>query len=488
MPNRINHKPIRYQLKMKLTFPWGISVGSDIESLNTDKPILLGSNGRPLVPATSIAGVIRGFFEKSLGTEFTKRYFGYIPAQGANNNDFGLPSRLRFHDVIINEGDCHIRDGVGINRSTGAAQDRVKFDREFSSLDCTGNLVVDLDGDDDSANNDKSVLLMIKRILSSGVCRIGGGRDSGITEGSNSTIGSYDLRKPRELVSYLNGTECTLIPDSVITDLPFISNANLFWLKMKISLSFNSPLLSNSDQTFIGEDALLESDHHPLCIRGTDSKPQFIIPGTSIRGSFRQGAERILGIRDKTHCDPFDKDAMDHQENCQICSLFGMHTNAIVKHTKPKDPNGKKREIYQAGRIHIGPARYSSAEQSEVALKKLDMVAINRFSGGAADRHKFDAVVLTKGKLNFDIIVRNPVKTDFELLFHLLSDLRDGLLRIGYGTRKGWGLSKLESVHCELFDLASDFKPVEIKGDDLLAGLKELALKQTEDLQCLTTN
>jgi hypothetical protein len=91
------------------------------------------------------------------------------------------------------------------------------------------------------------------------------------------------------------------------------------------------------------------------------------------------------------------------------------------------------------GRVTFGDATVSEAQATP---KLFDHVAIDRFTGGAADSKKFDMRPLLPTE---DALFAGQMKLDhFEpwmlgLLGHLLKDLRLGDLRFGHGSRRGYG-------------------------------------------------
>ena len=130
---------VYYQLRIRLAAP--LSVGSG-ESESTDHDVFVDGNGNPVIPATSIAGVLRAF----VGGDTAVELFGEIAKK---EGDKTIPSKIRVYDARCTKGD---KDYI-TNRDFVKLKDKVavkgaKFDcqvvetgAEFVSycelLDCT---------------------------------------------------------------------------------------------------------------------------------------------------------------------------------------------------------------------------------------------------------------------------------------------------------------------------------------------------------------
>jgi len=460
-----NTFPIRYKMKANLVFPWGVSVGADEETSDSDTPILQINNDQILVPGTSIAGVIRGTLHQMLDAnpdlnnppEIIKDTFGFA------KDKEGKASRLKIHDVVLN---CNpsVRDGVGIDRETGAARDTVKFDREYSVLNCNGPLLIELDGDDETKADDLAILKIIHLFLENGLFRFGGGRDAGLATTAELKILEYILRDPESLHKYITNADGNLLDLSTI-DRNLVPAKDTSWLNLRISFNADSPLLSNSDRVLEDHELLDDeekpSDHTPLRLKDMNGDSFYVIPGTSLRGVFRQQLEMICRHKGEFVCDIHDRDyhKMSTQDkkkekkpcDCAVCKIYG-NSN-------------------QSSRINFGPATMQAPKDPEEHEKLVDMVAINRFSGGAMEQHKFNARVITDGKFSFDIVMRDVKDDDLKLLFFLLRDFSDGFIPLGFGTRKGWGDVSDVKVSGKLIKLSNEgFSEIDLGSlDDLKA-------------------
>jgi len=90
----------------------------------------------------------------------------------------GLASRVRFADSVLGE-DAHtrIRDGVGLSRDLGRAEDGIKYDYEIIEPTANVNLTIDVDN---ALDWQIGLLLAVLEEIGRGSLRIGGGGSRGL--------------------------------------------------------------------------------------------------------------------------------------------------------------------------------------------------------------------------------------------------------------------------------------------------------------------
>jgi len=95
--------------------------------------------------------------------------------------------------------------------------------------------------------------------------------------------------------------------------------------------------------------------------------------------------------------------------------------------------------------------RVSSAfSDCEIPMKKMDYVAIDRFTGGAAESKKFNSQVALNGEFYGRIVLSNFEIWQLGLLAYLFKDLYLEDIRIGYGKYKGYGKCKAIATDIEV--------------------------------------
>jgi len=173
------------------------------------------------------------------------------------------------------------------------------------------------------------------------------------------------------------------------------------------------------------------------CAKKPPSDLPFYVPGTSIRGPARAHAERIVrtllppdAVPPYTACDPFEQEdpatqscskrlegkakGREYAEACPACKLFGYAGHA--------------------GRIHFTDADIHGADSVY-----RDMIGIDRFTGGVQGANmRFH--VLENAAFSTTVSLVNFELWQLGLLAYLFRDFEMGLVPIGFGKTKGFGL------------------------------------------------
>ena len=208
------------------------------------------------------------------------------------------------------------------------------------------------------------------------------------------------------------------------------------------------------------EGPVLIRSGHPM-VFGPDMTPvrtyrngtlEVYLPGSSLKGVFRSHIEKVIRtLKDEVVCNPFvktdpssendqlvcphytdvscgdkfelrQKDDLSNEtvytDSCPVCRLFG--SNSFI------------------GRVAISDAYL--AEGSQQKTEQRDGVGIDRLTGGAASGAKFDLEVVSSGvDFETDIYMRNFEVWQLGILMLIVTDLEDGLIRIGSGRSRGLG-------------------------------------------------
>lgn len=188
-----------------------------------------------------------------------------------------------------------------------------------------------------------------------------------------------------------------------------------------------------------------------------NKQKEVFLPGSSLKGVFRSHIEKIVcSLRPHVVCYPFSssedseevlkqrrKDYLDscsawftkrakfgedstesvYTDSCPACRLFGS-TGFI-------------------GRVAIEDA-YVVTEQTK---ERRDGVGIDRLTGGASNGAKFELEVVSSGvAFETDIHLRNFEMWQLGMLFVVIQDMEDELVRIGSGRSRGLGRVKAQIV------------------------------------------
>ena len=229
------------------------------------------------------------------------------------------------------------------------------------------------------------------------------------------------------------------------------------------------------------------------CVRvWRNGREEVYLPGSSLKGVLRSHAERITRTLNETAaCDPFAKEGpVTFCGNCFEAIKHGR--KGIPERLKPhelpdpiKKPGELNRRVYAdscsicrlfgstwyAGRLATADA-YAVGEPPTPQPR--DGVGIDRFTGGSAPGVKFDLEVVTGGRFQTTLHLRNFELWQLGLVGFLLQDLKDSLLRVGASKSRGLGKVRGEVQEIKLYYLGRDV-PAPADGKFPICGVGALA-------------
>ena len=129
-------RKIVIQCKLKTQSP--MRIGSGANDGLTDILILKDKQGRPFIPGTSLAGVLRSEIAAIYGEAAADKLFGSIDGCDANQSMLNVSDAVLFSEGIV------VRDGVAIDELTGVAETGAKFDFEALERGAVGNVLLEL--------------------------------------------------------------------------------------------------------------------------------------------------------------------------------------------------------------------------------------------------------------------------------------------------------------------------------------------------------
>jgi CRISPR/Cas system CSM-associated protein Csm3 (group 7 of RAMP superfamily) len=452
----------RYTYQGLLRFPYGFHTGDGRRLASVDQPLCREADGRIALSGASLAGVLRADLERlsrereGVDCERTPacrcvvcRLFGSRPERRRRDGAAAALQASRLHvagGVAPGEPPTRVRDRVGIDRRTRTAADKRKYELEIveAGLEIPFELRLDDPLEDERRYLEATLFRLAGRWLF-----LGGKSSSGLglAELIRLDRAELDLSNPAHLVEHLLGASPTagalvipLLPrtGAVPETLPPAAPAagpSPGWGQLRIALELHFPwgFLVNDPAESLASGV----DH--TYTRGGEGQP--LLPGSALRGALRSRAEQILRTLggDAAACDLNRKSATCHEKveqelrtrgamsfddelalHCQACRVFGSGRLAsAVKITDFLPPStGHGNSLRQ------------------------ELVAIDRFTGGAAEGAKFNAELRTGvtlvGEIHLEIGRHRLESWSLGLLALVLRDLLLADIPMGFGTAKGF--------------------------------------------------
>jgi CRISPR-associated RAMP protein (TIGR02581 family) len=226
---------------------------------------------------------------------------------------------------------------------------------------------------------------------------------------------------------------------------------------VKLKLKTVDPLLIKSGV------ATLSGPNMAFVVTYRNGQREPYLPGSSLKGVIRSHAERIARtLKSPSACEPFwndeiEKEVKRNQERAETIwcgERFKRREKKlhqqINNETAYKDSCPACRlfgSTYYAGRFSISDG-YLIEELRQRRPQQRDGVGIDRFTGGASKRAKFDLEVLSEATFECTIRVRNFELWQLGWLAYVIQDLKDEMIHIGSGKSRGLGRvrGEIESV------------------------------------------
>ena len=213
---------------------------------------------------------------------------------------------------------------------------------------------------------------------------------------------------------------------------------------------------------------LIKSGH--ASVSGPDMTPvltwrngnqEVFLPGSSLKGVFRSHLEKIAcSLKPRVVCYPFEgneeKQADLEQRRRDYRDSCGGMFNQIARREDNRRWLEERSDLVYAascpacrlfgstgfiGRVAISDAYLVSNEIKE----QRDGIGIDRLTGGASHGAKFELEVVSAGvAFETDIHLRNYEVWQLGMLFAVLQDMEDELIRVGSGRSRGLGKVKAE--------------------------------------------
>lgn len=466
----------RLVLEGDLLFSTPLSLAGARGGIAVDILVMRNGAGAACIPGTSIAGAIRGYF-----SQFGEgRIWGGPGANDEGPIEAGKSpgaSLLRFEDAELLESSANgveIRDHVVIDRETGGACERLKFNREIVPAGASFKLRIAADvpaGEPGLGEELHGLLLSVKSALEAGFISFGGSATRGFGRASltKGAIAAIPLAKRKEFLKFL------VDGNASAGGLPQPGNllAAPAELTIAVKLVPLGPIMVKSGIDGLAVDAL------PLLSKTGDGKRQ-VVPGASIKGVLRGIAERIMRTL-------FDEDMpAAGKPSERMLEVLGDKSNELVAalfgRPRPDGAGSGQSEGAQKpgrGAVSIDDLYAGDAVAEAAWFKPLDSetgnlpsggpkygaanhVAIDRWTGGAAETKLFSAVEpwdIELAPLKITVSAKRLAaakgreKAALALLYLTLREFALNCPGIGHGVTRGYGQVSMKSA---TFTVAGD--------------------------------
>lgn len=491
-----------------------LHVGGHGDSVDTDLALAVNGRNEYYIPGTSIAGALRAWLETGVDEQAIKeirKVWGYqesekkirSDAEQAANKDIEHASFVLIEDAVITPPpgkfvSVEIRDGVGIDRVTGAAASQIKYDRAVLPRGTQFSFTITVELDEELAEMARSQMNAVLEALHDDLIRFGAAKTRGLggVEVKALTVREQGLLRKNGLLDTLRG-ESRMPEASQTIFKPAIRPR----LTFKIDWRPRGPLMVKAEHDGLAVNML------PL-VSATDVMQgdlSFVLPGSSIKGALRSQAERMMRtLLDAQDLKPVagKRDFIDQlavkepgQANGnQAASLIGW-LFGIAGDSESEDENdsanGQKQSRHPLpgfsavmfddcyAKVMFNSEQWANVEKAKDeaelrrALQEANLlkaqqafhVAIDRWLGGAADGFLY-SVLEPHGveweaiRLTLDLSRLPEDESRKRALMCMLLVLRDfaaGRIPLGHGANRGMGAVEMTGIsvvarHCEAHD------------------------------------
>jgi CRISPR/Cas system CSM-associated protein Csm3 (group 7 of RAMP superfamily) len=483
----------RIRIKGWLIAEGPLHVGGMGGNEDVDLMIAIDGMNQPYIPGTSLAGVLRAWLRERMDDQKVDFLFG--PPQ-ERNSDQGHASYVLIEDGTVSlQGQLldqviEIRDGVGIDRNSGTAADRTKYERAVLPLgtrigfemavevhDRRNRAEMKRDSDEtheefESRQNEvKSIVGALLQALQSEGVHLGGAKSRGhglVKLESGVDIYLQELKSPAGVIHHLKNSHQGLSIDELKPSE--VNLASVPQIIVSIDWEPDGPLMVKASREGVAVDML------PLTTKIGDERT-LLLPGSSIKGALRSQAERI--VRTLIPSLHSRERFLDQVDVPLVTDLFGeagkASTDPDNSHPSHEPLPGLSAlfvdDCRATEQFRFSPEAWTDIERAEnsknlmQAVKRIKLalgksqlqqafhVAVDRWTGGAADGFlysvlephglKWKKIVI---RFNLNRLHKEKRWAGIAFLLLVLRDLARGHIPLGFGVNRGMGAVKVNSV------------------------------------------
>ena len=294
-------RKIVFKIPLRVDSPLRIASGST-DGL-TDILVLKNKKGEAFIPGTSMAGVLRSAIAGLYDVTTAEVLFG-------NAEEDGNQSCIMIRDVILQDTDIIIRDGVAIDPISGTGKDKGKYDFEAVERNAHGELNMEITIRE--KNRSESFIPLpeyrhepyyqkgdmfgelaatLADLLTQGV-RVGSLTSKGFGRVKSETEASFfefNFTEGRDAEAWMRYLEKGELPQAAYTSSKIAAQHDKNSFVIKAMFSVQSSLLVRDAEA--AEDYVADNTVSAVQMR---SCGDYVIPGTSVKGALRSKALKIL--------------------------------------------------------------------------------------------------------------------------------------------------------------------------------------------------
>lgn len=398
-------------------------------TVTNDGPLRIGNeedilidkvSNRPYLPGTSFAGAFRSYIRENNDNNIAEKIFG----NGDNESKIVI-----FDSIAKNKKEIELRPGVRIDNKLGINKKGGFFERQYlvSGHEFKIRIKMYSKNEEEQENMLKVIKAGINGIHS-GNFRIGGHKTNGagILYLKDVEICELNLKDKKDLAIYLEDkyeNKLVSIKDEIIN----IKNKDNY-VEFKINCTCDTPILIK------GKGNLNHNMPDGTAIQ--DSNGEYYIPGSSIKGSFRNGFSKISKFK---------------------------NVEELVNESFGKD--GGTEQEKSMGRVYFQDIKVKNSLDKAI----YNRIKIDKFTGGVRQGAVLNDKPI-KGNLEFKINYKLFDKEEknnkiIALIIYSIKDLLEGVITLGSGNSIGRGKLKGDKIQ---FIICGEEYIIDLKGNNHL--------------------
>lgn len=401
-----------------------LKVGSSDMDFFKDSPIQRDWNNLPMILGTSIAGILRSYFDE----EKAKELFGYQTdnideGEGSKiivSNALLLDENKKVHEELLlkksnflkNFENLPVREHTAINER-GVTKEHSKFDEEIVFKGSRFKFAIEFLNVDEY----KEIL----DILKDETFRIGSGATKGFGEIEIIEI-TYEEFNDKSYIDFENSLNYKLTKQYKALSSKEVTK---YTLKIKPDnvFMFGSGFGDKEADMIPIYEKIIDYENKTL------NENKILIPASSIKGAIAHRVAYYYNLDKNIFADKVDN----------IENFIGENNKAVVEIFGHKKEEKGNKELGKKGKVLISDCFYNKTKE-----KIFDHIAIDRFTGGGIEGALFQEKTVFDEDEEYEInfILREDLSAYEKYFLKALKDIAQGKLPLGGATTKGHGFFK----------------------------------------------